>query len=213
MSKISFDNTEVAFADKTTAELRRALWLFRFIGNTSLVKFSAPFVSTVVRTGLPIKRIVRNTVFRHFCGGENIQECDSAIGKLWSSRIGTILDYSVEGQQKENDFEFTCREILSTIDKAADNEQIPFSVFKTTGIARMELLEKVSAGKNMSATEHDEFNRVKQRVEKICIHAHEKNVPVFFDAEESWVQKCIDKMAEEMMLKYTTVELKLPQLQ
>mgnify|MGYP003336028742 CR=1 FL=1 len=202
MPKISFDNTEVAFADKTTAELRRALWLFRFIGNTSLVKFSAPFVTTAFKTGLPVKRIVKSTVFHHFCGGENINECEPAISKLWNSHIGTILDYSVEGQQKESDFENTCGEILRIIDKASGDERIPFSVFKTTGIARLELLETVSAGKNLSSKEQEEFNRIKQRVEKICSHAFEKNVPVFFDAEETWIQKCIDDMADEMMYRF-----------
>lgn len=202
MPEISFDNTEVAFADKTTAELRRALWLFRFIGNTSLVKFSAPFVTTALRTGLPLKRLVRNTVFRHFCGGEHINDCESAIGKLWKSHIGTILDYSVEGQQKESDFDNTCNEILLIIDKASRDERIPFSVFKTTGIARLELLEKVSSGNILSHDEQNEFNRIKERVEKICSRAYENKVPVFFDAEESWIQNCIDAMADEMMFRF-----------
>lgn len=202
MSRISFDNTEVAFADKTTSELRRALWLFRFIGNTSLVKFSAPFVTTAFRTGLPVKRIVRNTVFRHFCGGENIADCESAIAKLWKSHIGTILDYSVEGQQLESDFDATCAEILATIEKAAGNPAIPFCVFKMTGIAKFALLEKVDALVKLSQEEEEEFSRVKQRVEKICTLAFEKNVSVFFDAEESWIQNGVDALAHEMMERF-----------
>ena len=202
MSRISFDNTEVAFADKTTPELRRALWLFRFIGNTSLIKFSAPFVTTAFKTGLPVKRIVRNTVFRHFCGGENIPDCEPAIAKLWKSRIGTILDYSVEGQQMENDFDATCREILATIEKAAGNEAIPFSVFKMTGIARIELLEKIHASGKLSNEEENEWKRVRARVEKICLQSHEKGVPVFFDAEESWIQNGVDALAHEMMVRF-----------
>ena len=202
MPHISFDNTEVAFADKTTPELRRALWLFRFIGNTSLVKFSAPFVTTAFKTGLPIRRIVRNTVFRHFCGGENISDCQPAIAKLWKSHIGTILDYSVEGQQRESDFDSTCTEILSIIDRAAGNEALSFSVFKMTGIARIALLEKVNASAALSQEETDQFNRIRQRVEKICTMAHAKNVPVFFDAEESWIQNGIDALADEMMVRF-----------
>jgi proline dehydrogenase len=202
LPQISFDNTEVAFADKTTPELRRALWLFRFIGNTSLVKFSAPFVTTAFKTGLPVKRIVRNTVFRHFCGGENISDCEPAIAKLWKSHIGTILDYSVEAQQQENDFDKTCNEILSIIEKASGNEAMPFSVFKMTGIARVALLEKVNASVKLSVEEEGEFTRIKQRIEKICTLAYEKNVPVFFDAEESWIQNGIDGLADEMMRRF-----------
>jgi len=199
---ISFDNTEVAFADKTTPELRRALWLFRFIGNTSLVKFSAPFVTTAFKTGLPLKRIVRNTVFRHFCGGENILDCEPAIAKLWKSHIGTILDYSVEAQQQESDFDATCGEILSTIEKASGNPALPFTVFKMTGIAKFALLEKVNALVKLSGAEEDEFNRVRQRVAKICSLAHQKNVSVFFDAEESWISNGVDALAHEMMQRF-----------
>ena len=202
MLNISFDNTENAFADKTTSDLRRALWLFRFIGNPLLVKFSAPFAASAFRSGLPVKRIVRSTMFRHFCGGENINECGAAISKLWNSRIGTILDYSVEGQEKENDFDITCNEILSTIDNASGDERIPFSVFKMTGIARVALLEKINSKNILSETEEKEFGRIKQRVEKICTRAFQKNVPVFFDAEDSWIQNGIDDLALEMMIRF-----------
>jgi proline dehydrogenase len=202
LTHISFDNTEVAFADKTTPELRRALWLFRFIGNTSLVKFSAPFVTTAFKTGLPVKRLIRNTVFRHFCGGENIADCEPAIEKLWRSHIGTILDYSVEGQQKESDFDSTCNQILATIDKAEGNPALPFCVFKMSGIARFALLEKIHASEKLSLQEDDEWTRVKQRVEKISSLAYQKNVPVFFDAEETWTQNGVDALAHEMMLRF-----------
>jgi proline dehydrogenase len=202
LSHVSFDNTEVAFADKTTSELRRALWLFRFIGNTSLVKFSAPFVTTAFKTGLPVRRIVRNTVFRHFCGGENIADCEPAISKLWRSQIGTILDYSVEGQQMESDFDATCGEILSIIKKASGNPALPFSVFKMTGIARFALLEKVNALVKLSKEEENEFAGIRQRVEKICMLSHEKDVPVFFDAEETWIQNGVDALAHEMMQRF-----------
>ncbi|MBK5286103.1 MAG: proline dehydrogenase family protein [Bacteroidia bacterium] len=202
LPEISFDNTEVAFADKSDADLRRALWLFRFIGNPALVKFSAPFVTGALKAGLPVKGIVRNTVFRHFCGGENINECDHAIAKLWKSHIGTILDFSVEGQELELDFENTCNEILLTIDKAAGNERIPFSVFKMTGIARLALLEKINSAKQLSAEEEKEFGNIKKRVEKICSRAFEKNVPVFIDAEETWIQSGLDGLALEMMMRF-----------
>jgi proline dehydrogenase len=149
-----------------------------------------------------VKRIVRNTVFRHFCGGEHIGDCEAAIHKLWKSHIGTILDYSVEGQQRESDFENTCSEILRIIGKASTDERIPFSVFKPTGIARLELLEKVSSGGILFPEEQKEFGKVKQRVEKICSLAFEKNVPVFLDAEETWIQNAIDAMADEMMQRF-----------
>src|SRR5262249_41968184 len=141
-------------------------------------------------------------VFRHFCGGENIADCEPAIAKLWKSHIGTILDYSVEAQQLESDFDATCNEILATIEKAEGNSAIPFTVFKMTGIARFALLEKVNTKEKLSQGEENEWARVNQRVEKICLLAYEKNVSVFFDAEESWIQNGVDALAHEMMQRF-----------
>ncbi|MCX6275640.1 MAG: proline dehydrogenase family protein [Bacteroidetes bacterium] len=201
-SPISFDNTAIAFASKSNNDLNRAYLLFKVISYNWLVKIAPVFVDTALALRLPVKGLIRATAFKHFCGGENIADCQHTIEALGKYNIGTILDYSVEGKETEDDFEHSLQETLSCIARAKGQKNIPFSVFKLTGFARMALLEKVNAKEPLSKQEEDEFERVKQRVEKICATADEANVPVFIDAEETWVQNVIDDLANAMMIKY-----------
>lgn len=200
---IAFDNTEVAFKYKSNAQLKKAYWLFKMVGSNTLVKVGKTLTDIALKLHLPITSLVKKTIFEQFCGGEDIKECDATISMLNKHSIGTILDYSVEGKEDESDFEITCNEIIATIQKAKENKAIPFSVFKVTGISKFSLLEKANAGiEHLSAIDKQKFEEVFERVERICKAAFDANVPVFIDAEESWIQDTIDYLAEQMMKKY-----------
>lgn len=198
----SFDNTEIAFGGKSNKELNRAYWLFRLIGNPSLVKLGKWMTHAAISLRIPIGWVIKGNIFKQFCGGESIADCKHATDGLAKFNIGTILDYSVEGKDDERDFENTKAETILTIEAAANNSSIPFCVFKVTGIARFELLEKVNAQQSLNEQEQLEWQRVKDRVDVICRHASLKNVPIFIDAEDSWIQDAIDGLADTMMAKY-----------
>ncbi len=68
-----------------------------------------------------------------------------------------------------------------------------------TGLARFDLLEKVSAKATLTAEEVKEYEKVKQRVHAICEEAYKADQPLFIDAEESWIQPAIDNLADENM--------------
>jgi proline dehydrogenase len=200
---ISFDNTEVAFKHKTNSQLKKAYWLFKMVGSPWLVKFGKSFTVLAFNLRLPIKGLVKKTIFEQFCGGETIEECNHTIALLKKHNIGTILDYSVEGKEDESDFENTCNEIIATISKAKNNPSIPFSVFKVTGIAQFSILEKANDGfDKLNTTEQQKMREITERVERICSAAYDAKVPVFIDAEESWIQNTIDALAEQMMEKF-----------
>lgn len=204
-SFVSFDNTETAFSNKNSADLKRAYWLFKMIDFNWLVKISPPFVNAALALHLPVKGIIRKTIFKHFCGGENIEECKNTVRELGKYYIGSILDYSVEGKEEEKEFDHTLQETLNTIDLAAsDKKNIPFSVFKVTGLARFALLEKVNDKKMLTGDEAQEMKRVTDRVNSICQKAFDHKVRVFIDAEESWIQNTIDDLALQMMQRYNT---------
>lgn len=200
--KVSFDDTAVAFASKSDFELQKMYWLFATMNNNFLVKTGGPILETAFKWHLPVKFLVKPTIFQQFCGGETISECTPTINKLAESHIGTILDYSVEGEGNEQSFDHTRDEIIATVEKAAGNKAIPFSVFKITGVIDTALLEKVQENKPLSEVEKTAFERGRQRVEAICKRAFEKNVRIFIDAEESWIQETIDQLTYEMMAKY-----------
>ncbi len=194
---VSFDNTENAFRAKSNGELNRSYWLFKLISNPTLVNLGATLGPLALKIGF--KGLIKNTIFKQFVGGENINDCGHAIEQLGKYNIGTILDYSVEGKESEKDFDHCLEETLDTINKARNDKNIPFCVFKVTGLARFALLEKVSASKVLSAEEQAEWDRVKNRVGKICGTAAENKQPIFIDAEESWIQPAIDDLANTNM--------------
>jgi len=198
----NFDNTEVAFRQKTNAELKKAFWLFKMIGSNFLTKVGPPITNFFLNIGLPVQGAIKATIFQQFCGGETIAECDHAIAQLAKGGVGTILDYSVEGEEEETVFDETCQEIIRTILRADGDPNIPITVFKITGIGRFALLEKLDAKRTLSADEQAEFDKVKLRCEMICRTAFEKGVPVMIDAEETWIQQTIDELALDMMRKF-----------
>lgn len=199
---LDFQDTETAFADKSDSELKEKFRLFKMMNSPSLVNFGTKLTNLAFAVGLPISGLIKYTVFEQFCGGETIEECDKAIKKLGKSNIGTILDYSVEGKYEEENFENTKDEIIETIKRAKDDKNIPFSVFKVTGIAPLGTLEKISAGKELSEKSKLKWERIEDRVNQICSFAFQLDQPVFIDAEESWIQPAIDRLATAMMEKY-----------
>lgn len=200
---ISFDNTEVAFSSKSNRDLKRAYWLFRIIASPSIVKFGKKATNLALNLRLPISAPIKATIFRQFCGGETIAECDRTIADLGKFGIGTILDYSVEGKTSDEDFDQTVDIIIQTIHRAANDPHIPFAVFKVTGIGRHDLIEKASTpGYTPSTVEQAEIDVIVSRIDLICKAAHEAGTSVFIDAEESWIQDAIDQWTFDMMLKY-----------
>jgi proline dehydrogenase len=146
--------------------------------------------------------MVKKTIFKQFCGGESIDDCTEAINKLGDFHIGAILDYSVEGKETDKAFDATTQETLRTIVKATQSNHIPFCVFKVTGVASFDLLEKVTANKSLSDAETAAKLRVIERIDKICSFAATAGIPIFIDAEESWIQQAIDDLADMMMKKF-----------
>jgi proline dehydrogenase len=197
--KLSFENTEIAFRHSSNTDLNRAYWLFKVINVNFLVKIGPPITNFAVKIGLPIKGLIKATIFKHFCGGETIKECDKTIKNLADGGVGTILDYSIEGEDDESVFDNTRDEIIRTIIRASKDKAIPLTVFKVTGVSRFALLEKLDEGLKLNVHEQLEWQTAQDRVLAICEMAHSEGVPVMIDAEESWIQKTIDDLAINMM--------------
>ena len=196
---LSFENTEAAFSSKSNSELKWAHRLFKLIGNNTLISFGKVATNVALKLRLPITGIIKKTIFKQFCGGENIEECNHTINVLSAHNVGTILDYSVEAKSKDEDLEATSQELERGIKLAGNQEEIPFIVFKITGISNTETLKKF----NKKLPENSkEFNKVYDRVNRLCKAAKEANTPIFIDAEESWIQGTIDNLADQMMTIY-----------
>ncbi|HEY3402831.1 MAG TPA: proline dehydrogenase family protein [Ohtaekwangia sp.] len=201
--KISFEDTSVAFSYKSDAALKKAHFIFSLVNHPWISSLATSSVKLALKLGLPVEGIIKRTVFDHFCGGISIDNCDDEISTLTQYHVGTILDYSVEGEKSETGFDQVVDETLRTIDKASKApHSIPFSVFKVTGLASAELLEKVQQKETLTEEEQKAFERVRKRVDTICQWAHSKDVRVLIDAEETWIQDPIDDLANVMMARY-----------
>lgn len=199
---VSFEDTSIAFSSQSDFKLRKTYWLFALMNKGWLVNLGTFFIKIALRLHLPIKFLIKNTIFEQFCGGESIRDSEKTVQHLHNAHVGTILDYSVEGEDTEKSFDETTLEILRTIERASESADIPFSVFKVTGLASTELLEAVQIGDSLNKEQKAEFDRVLKRVDTLCRRAHERNVRIFIDAEESWIQDTIDTLAYEMMDRY-----------
>lgn len=199
---LNFSDTKIAFASKSNQQLRKAYWLFRMMHSPTLVKVLTGAAEISFKLHLPIDWAIRATVFDHFCGGESIAGCEPAIEELDKFKIGTILDYSVEGKENEKELDACKFEIIRTIEKARHDSRIPFSVFKVTGVVRFELLEKVNSHARLNPTETAEWVRARERVHAICHAAWEAKQMLFIDAEDSWIQDAIDNLVSEMQREF-----------
>lgn len=197
-----FNNTQVAFALKNNQELKRAKFLFEMIASPTLVKVGTSLTNFALKFGLPVKGIIRSTVFDHFCGGETEQECLAVANKMYSKGVSSVLDYSVEGKEDEEHFDHAVEVVLRTMEYAKANPSIPIVVFKPTGFGRFDLYQKIGEKKDLTPDEVQEWNRIVARFDKVCRTAYENDIVILVDAEESWMQDAADDLCEEMMSKY-----------
>jgi proline dehydrogenase len=212
---LSFENTENAFAYKSDKELKKAMFLFSTMSYKSLVRLGTTITPWVIRLGLPVKGLIKKTIFDQFVGGENLEETARVVNRLQKFGVEVILDYGVEGKEGEANFEHSCEEFIRVVDYASKQPNIPFISIKVTGFARFGLLEKLDAAANeksgytghvhteiLNEEEKAEWGRVVARMERIINAAASGNVGVLVDAEESWIQDPVDAVTMQMMEKY-----------
>ncbi|MDX1462283.1 MAG: proline dehydrogenase family protein [Marinirhabdus sp.] len=197
-----FNNTETAFKLKTDSELERAYFLFKMIANEPLVRIGTAATKLALNLHLPVEGLIRSTVFDHFCGGVSEQDCMDTVDSLYEADVYSVLDYSVEGKEEENQFDATLAKVIELTKFAENKKAMPFSVFKPTGLGRFKIWEKVSSSATLTEKEQNEWERIQQRYEQICETAHNCGISLLIDGEESWMQDAADALCEQMMQKY-----------
>ncbi|WP_224740583.1 proline dehydrogenase family protein [Olleya marilimosa] len=199
-----FENTEIAFKLKSDSELERAYFLFKMISNQPLVRIGTAATNFALKAHLPVEGLIRATVFDHFCGGVNEEDCLPVIDKMYTAGVCSVLDYSVEGKAIENQFDSAKEKIMKLVEFSDEKEAMPIVVFKPTGLGRFFLFQKKGEGKAFTEAEQQEWDRVVARYHAICKLAKERDVEVLIDGEESWMQDAADDLAEDMMKVYNT---------
>jgi proline dehydrogenase len=198
-----FNDTKVAFADKSDAQLRKAYWMFKMIEQPALTSLGTSVLNFTVHNNFPfVTGIVKNTLFEQFCGGETREESMKVVKQLFKRGVGSIFDYSIEGKEDEETFDAVCKEIKDIVRFSVGNPAIPFIVFKPTAFGRIDLYEAVGKGAELTTSQKEEWERVVRRFDEVCKLCHENDKKVMVDAEETWMQDAADHLCEEMMEKY-----------
>lgn len=205
--QLDFQNTEYAFEYKTNMELRKASWLFRAMNNATLVNIGSSATLLALKMRLPVTWAIKRTIFEHFCGGETLLESTPSIEKMAEFGVKSLLDYGTEAKNSVEDFNRTMREIITAIHFADKNKSVSVVVVKMTGLMPFNILEKLHAGKTLTAKEEEAFQAGKKRVDSVCHLATQKNAQIYIDAEESWIQKPIDEIVLELMERYNKTEV------
>lgn len=212
---LSFEDTKTAFAYKTDKELKNARFLFASMAKEWLVNLGLTLTPWVLKVGLPVKGIIRKTIFKQFVGGETLEDTAAVVNKLAKFDVKVILDYGVEGKEGEANYNEATDIFINVIRYAATQPNIPYMSVKMTGLARFSLLEKLNESANyndvvegklalegLSTQEKSEWEKVEQRIDRICKEAQTAKVGVLIDAEDSWIQHPVDALVTKMMMKY-----------
>lgn len=197
-----FNNTQIAFSLKSDTELERAYFLFKLIDNQPLVRIGTAVTNFAIKANLPVEGLIRATVFDHFCGGIDEEDCISVVDKMYVKGVSSVLDYSVEGKEEEEQFDAVLNKTLKLIDFAKEKNAIPFAVFKPSGFGRIDLYQAIGENKKLSEAEIEEWNSVVARFDKVCKAAFDNDIALLIDSEESWMQDTVDDLVVRMMQKY-----------
>ncbi|MGB1392719.1 MAG: proline dehydrogenase family protein [Flavobacteriaceae bacterium] len=201
---VNFNNTKIAFHLKSDSELERAYFLFKMISIEPLIRIGTAATNFALKAHLPVEGLIRSTVFDHFCGGVNEVDCLPIIDKMYASKVYSVLDYSVEGKAVEDQFDFALKTILNLIEFSKDKEALPIAVFKPSAFGRFDLYQKISEKKSLTASENEQWERIKTRFKTVCAAGKLHNVKILIDAEESWIQDAVDDLVLDLMQTFNT---------
>ncbi len=201
--KLDFNDTLIAFRNKSDKELKKTAWLFKMMNQHLLISIATKIGYYAVKWRLPFTEFfVKKTIFEQFCGGENLMDCQKVIDRLYDQNTLTILDYGAEGKSNEDDMNAVVEETIRAIEMAASNDSVPMISTKITGLVDPDILEKLNRPIVLTSLEKRGYEALMERVDAICEKADEHRVGIFIDAEETWIQNPIDALAIEMMSRY-----------
>lgn len=193
-----FENTEISFQSKTDRDLKKSIKLFKLLKRNYLVKIGKFLLNIAIFLKIPINSIIKKLFFKQFCGGENIDECHDLIDELSKYNIKTTLDYCIEGKNNDELKIKSFNEILNTIEESKENINIPFCVFKMSGVITLI---------NESYVTDLWCKKNTEKIKTLFFKAAKYNTPILIDAEESWIQNGIDKITEILMKEFNKNEV------
>ncbi len=200
---MNFNDTKLAFASKSNGELRNAQFLFTIISSPFTVKVIKQLTLFALKIKFPLAWAVKPTLYRHFVGGETLEDSAKTMELLQKSNVKSVLDYSAEGGSAIEDVNRAFRETLKSIEFAKGKGSIAYTVFKPTAMVIGEVLNRAAADESsLDEEERGELQNFRNRVFELCRAAYNNDVRILIDAEHYATQGIIDRVAEDAMREF-----------
>lgn len=191
---------KTAFEYKNNRELKFTWYIFSLIQHPKLVKILTYLADFGIKYKLPIKTLIKQTVFKVFCSGENVDEAFGTIKKLHKFNVKSVLDYVSEAEKSNEAYDLNTKKIINNINTVREGTKSDFISVKMSGLEDPDYLTSLSESQFFFADKR--FGLLHKRIQDICSAAAQNNIMVYIDAEETWMQYIIDHFAEEMMLMF-----------
>lgn len=203
MDKKIFNNTKGAFSLKTDKELNDSIFVFRMMSRSWMVSMGSWLTKISLKFHLPVKGLIKRTIFQQFCGGETREECIPVMERMIESRVHTVFDYASEIREKgEAAFNKDLQNQLEIAEFAKDRKEIPFLAIKPTNLGAFSVWAKISSGKQVDEEEQKSWENIRNRFEVLAEKIFELGLCLQIDAEETWTQEAVDGLVEDLMRKY-----------
>jgi proline dehydrogenase len=198
---INFSQIPSSITEKNNEDLTTSILIFKAVRYRWLIRFGQIALPCIM--WIPgVRWLIRRTVFKHFCGGETLEETKKIVENLAAHRVNAISDYSAEQADTKEKQEETRKNILESIRFASEQHNVPFACVKITGICDRPLLEKISKNESLTDEEQQRYTEFHNRLDALCAAAAAQGKKFFIDAEETWINPAIDAAAEAMMQRY-----------
>lgn len=201
-ASLHFEDTSIAFAKKSDKDLLNSYRLFQLLNHHLITKAGIFFTPLALKFHLPISPIIKATVFRQFCGGESLKECENKIAEMALQKVFSILDYGIEAQSGEANFDAALQHKLDTINYASKQNAVKVLSGKVSSLGAFALFEKYSSGKTLNSAEEAAWQRIVERMNKIGAACMQADIQLYWDAEETWIQPALDQLIYEQMLHF-----------
>ena len=163
-TKISFTNTNIAYAHYSNRKLKKAFGVFQLIGNSFLTNIGTTLTKIAIAIHFPIKPFLKPIIFEQFCGGESLKECIPTINLLQQRKVDVSLNYGVEIKNSERDFELTLSKTKGAIEFASRKQSTNVVCSKVSSIGYFDILHKRQEGKELTRKEEKAFLAMKNRM-------------------------------------------------
>lgn len=199
---VDFSNTEIAFKSKSDTYLKKSKILFSIMKHGGVVTAGKHMYNIAKAVHFPTNWAIRPTVYEHFVGGANLNDCTECVKDLLKFKVKSILDYSAEGAAGEDGIKRSFDETIRSIENAGKMAGVAYAVFKPSAMSYPHVLEKVALNQKLSNIEQHQYKQFIERLDAFAKRSYELGVRLLVDAEHYAYQKTIDDVTDMLMEKY-----------